>query len=127
MAGGGPGLVRDGEIFVNTAANGLTGLTGGPNNALVQRHPRTMAGVTAAGELLLVTVDGRDVASSVGVTWPEAAAVMKWLGATDAIGLGSGGDTTMAIDGAVANRPMDDWGRSNERKVSNAVVVVPRG
>lgn len=127
VAGGGPGLVRDGEIFVNTAANGLTGLTGGPNNALVQRHPRTMAGVTAAGELLLVTVDGRDVASSVGVTWPEAAAVMKWLGATDAIGLGSGGDTTMAIDGAVANRPMDDWGRSNERKVSNAVVVVPRG
>lgn len=127
VAGGGPALVRNGEIFVNTAANGLTGFTGKPNHTLVQRHPRTMAGVTASGELLLVTVDGREVGNSVGVTWLEAAAVMKWLGATDAIGLGSGGDATMVIDGAVANHPMDDWGaKPSERKVSTAVVVVPR-
>ncbi|MFD3539375.1 phosphodiester glycosidase family protein [Streptomyces sp. NPDC058662] len=127
VAGGGPALVRGGEIFVNVAANGLTSLNGEPNMTLVQRHPRTMAGVTESGEVLLVTVDGRAVDSSVGVTWTEAAAVMKWLGATEAIGLGSGGDTTMVIDGDVANRPMDDWGRrSTERKVSNAIVVVPQ-
>lgn len=127
VAGGGPALVRDGEVFVNPAANGLTSFTGDPNSTLVQRHPRTMAGVTDSGELLLVTVDGRDVESSVGVTWTEAAAVMKWLGATDAIGLGSGGDATMVVGGDVANRPMNDWGSpSTERKVSTAVVVVPR-
>lgn len=128
VAGGGPALVRDGEIFVNTAANGLTRFTGEPNLTLVQRHPRTMAGVSASGELLLVIVDGRAVDGSIGVTWPEAAAVMKWLGASDAVGLGSGGDATMVVDGDLANHPMDDWGsKSNERKLSNAVVVVPRG
>ncbi|WP_338701576.1 phosphodiester glycosidase family protein [Streptomyces sp. Q6] len=126
VAGGGPALVRDGEIFLNTKANGMTNFAYGPNNTLVQRHPRTMAGVTASGELLLVTVDGRDPATSVGVTWPEAAGVMKWLGATDAVGLGSGGDATMVTGGTLANRPMDDWGSPTERKVSTAVVVVPK-
>ncbi|RFC71731.1 phosphodiester glycosidase family protein [Streptomyces sp. AcE210] len=127
VAGGGPALVRDGEVFLNTKANGMTNFAYGPNSTLVQRHPRTMAGVTASGELLLVTVDGRDPGTSVGVTWPEAAEVMKWLGATDAVGLGSGGDATMVVDGTLANSPKDDWGTSTvERKVSSAVVIVPK-
>lgn len=127
VAGGGPALVRGGEIFLNTAANGMTSFTGGPNSTLAQRHPRSMAGVTASGELLLVTVDGRDPATSVGVTWPEAAQVMKWLGATDAVGLGSGGDATMVVGGTLANTPMDDWGtQSVERRISNAVLIVPK-
>ncbi|WP_306318271.1 MULTISPECIES: phosphodiester glycosidase family protein [unclassified Streptomyces] len=127
VAGGGPALVRDGEIFLNTKANGMTNFSYGPNNTLAQRHPRSMAGVTASGDLLLVTVDGRNPAVSVGVSWPEAADVMKWLGATDAVGLGSGGDATMVVNGALANSPMDDWGAQPvERKVSNAVVIVPK-
>ncbi|MFF4833025.1 phosphodiester glycosidase family protein [Streptomyces sp. NPDC001315] len=127
VAGGGPALVRGGEVFLNTAANGMTNFSGGPNSTLVQRHPRSMAGVTASGELLLVTVDGRDPGTSVGVTWPEAAGVMKWLGATDAVGLGSGGDATMVVDGTLANSPMDDWGTVPvERKMSTAVVIVPK-
>lgn len=52
---------------------------------------------------------------------------MKWLGATDAVGLGSGGDATMVVDGTLANSPMDDWGTSMvERKMSSAVVIVPK-
>ncbi|MEU6843304.1 phosphodiester glycosidase family protein [Streptomyces sp. NPDC046716] len=127
VAGGGPALVRDGKIFLNTKANGMTNFSYGPNSTMVQRHPRSMAGVTASGELLLVTFDGRDPAVSVGVSWPEAAEVMKWLGATDAVGLGNGGDATMVVDGSLVNSPKDDWGsRTAERKVSTAVVVVPR-
>ncbi|WP_353945333.1 phosphodiester glycosidase family protein [Streptomyces sp. HUAS MG91] len=127
VAGGGPALVRGGEVFLNTKANGMTNFAYGPNSTLVQRHPRSMAGATASGELLLVTVDGRDPAVSVGVSWPEAAEVMKWLGATDAVGLGSGGDATMVVAGELANSPMDDWGaQPSERKVSTAVVVVPK-
>ena len=127
VAGGGPALVRGGEVWINTAANGMTQFDGKPNNTLLQRHPRTVAGVGGSGELLLVTIDGRYEGVSVGATWPEAAEVMKWLGAQDAVGLGSGGDTTLIINDTLYNRPMDMWGTTHrERPLSNAVAVVPR-
>ncbi|MFF5970008.1 phosphodiester glycosidase family protein [Streptomyces sp. NPDC012769] len=136
VAGGGPALVRDGEIRINTAANGMTQFSCGdldsrtpcrPNNTLLQRHPRTLAGVGSSGELILVTIDGRYEGYSVGATWTEAAQVMKWLGAVDAVGLGSGGDTTLMIGGTLYNRPMDLWGTTHrERPMSNAVAIVPR-
>lgn len=126
VAGGGPALVRNGEIFINTTANGMTNFEGKPNNSVVQRHPRTLAGVTAAGELLLVTIDGRRPETSVGVTLHEAAEVMKWLGAKDALSLGVGGDTTLIAKDTLYNRPMDVWGTQTlERKVGTAVVIKP--
>lgn len=126
VAGGGPALVRDGEVFINTAANGMNNFAGTPNNNVVQRHPRTLAGVTAAGELLLVTIDGRRPETSVGVTLHEAADVMKWLGAKDALSLGIGGDTTLIAKDTPYNRPMDVWGTQPlERKVGTALVIKP--
>ncbi|MEV5972269.1 phosphodiester glycosidase family protein [Streptomyces sp. NPDC051921] len=128
-AGGGPALVRNGEVLINADANGMLNPDSNVvTNAVVQRHPRTLAGVTATGELLLVTVDGRLPQTSVGVTIHEAAALMQWLGAKDALSLGSGGDTTLLIKGTLYNRPMDSWRAAapTERKVGNAIVVVPR-
>ncbi|MEV6957098.1 phosphodiester glycosidase family protein [Streptomyces sp. NPDC051183] len=130
VAGGGPTLVRNGNILINADANGMLNPdTNVVTNAVIERHPRTLAGVTKAGELLLVTIDGRLPQSSIGATIPEASAVMKWLGAEDAIGLGSGGDTTLFINNTLYNRPMDTWEDTAptppiERKVGNAVVVV---
>ncbi|MEU9144122.1 phosphodiester glycosidase family protein [Streptomyces sp. NPDC048349] len=129
VAGGGPALVRNGEILINADANGMLNPdTNVVTNAVIQRHPRTLAGVTAAGELLLVTIDGRIPQTSIGVTIHEAAAVMKWLGAKDAVSLGSGGDTTLLINNTLYNRPMDTWQDTTptERAVGNAVVVVPK-
>ncbi|MEV7238342.1 phosphodiester glycosidase family protein [Streptomyces sp. NPDC051020] len=138
VAGGTPALVRAGEVWLNPAANGMSQYSCVPadlgpgekcrsNNTLLQRHARTLAGVTASGELLLVTIDGRDPALSVGTTLPEAARVMQWLGATDAVGLGSGGDTTLIANDTLYNRPVDDWGGTlRERAVSNAVVVIKK-
>ncbi|MFI8519979.1 phosphodiester glycosidase family protein [Streptomyces sp. NPDC085481] len=129
VAGGGPALVRNGEVLVNTVANGMHDPTyGTPTAAVIERHPRTLAGVTAAGELLLVTIDGRDPHTSVGVTAREAADVMKWLGARDALSLGIGGDTTLVANDTLYNHPMDSWtaSASTERKVGNAVVVVKK-
>ncbi|MEV8623736.1 phosphodiester glycosidase family protein [Streptomyces sp. NPDC051079] len=76
--------------------------------------------------VILGTIDGRDPAHSVGVTAQEAAEVMEWLGAKDALSLGIGGDTTLVSKGALANRPMDSWTATGptERKVGKAVVVV---
>ncbi|MER8045979.1 phosphodiester glycosidase family protein [Streptomyces sp. NPDC094032] len=127
VAGGGPALVRNGEIMLNTVANGMyDAVWGTPTTAVVERHPRTLAGVTATGALLLVTIDGRDPRTSVGVTMREAAEVMKWLGAKDALSLGAGGDTTLVAGDTLYNRPMDSWTAAGptERKVGNAVVVV---
>ncbi|MCX4986050.1 phosphodiester glycosidase family protein [Streptomyces sp. NBC_00572] len=129
VAGGGPALVRNGEVLVNTVANGMhDAVYGTPTSAITERHPRTLAGVTATGELLLVTVDGRSPGTSVGVTAHEAADVMRWLGATDALSLGIGGDTTLVANDSLYNRPMDSWtaSGSTERKVGNAVVVVKK-
>ncbi|MER7000021.1 phosphodiester glycosidase family protein [Streptomyces sp. NPDC000410] len=66
--------------------------------------------------------------TSIGVAVHQAAALMKWLGAKDALSLGSGGDTTLLINGTLYNRPMDNWRAPArvERPAGNAVVVVPR-
>ncbi|PPS89465.1 phosphodiester glycosidase family protein [Streptomyces sp. MH60] len=129
VAGGGPALVRGGAKSVNIGANGMTSFTGAPNLSSVQRHPRTLAGVTASGQFLLVTVDGRNPGRSVGLTWSEAADLMLWLGATEAVGLGSGGDTAMVVSNALSNSPRDTWNTQDtipyERSVATAVVVVP--
>src|SRR5215204_5363180 len=86
------------------------------------RNPRTLAGVRADGTLLLVTVDGRRPGWSVGMTLPEAARLMRSLGARDAVNLAGGGSSTMTIRGEVVNRPSD---RVGERPVSNGVYALP--
>jgi exopolysaccharide biosynthesis protein len=58
------------------------------------RHPRTAAGVTADGRtLILVVVDGRRPAHSVGMTLPELADLMIEHGAINAINLDGGGSS----------------------------------
>ena len=89
---------------------------------VASRHPRTLAGVKADGTLLLVTVDGRRTGWSTGVTLPEAARVMRSLGARDALNLDGGGSTGMVVRGEVVSRPSD---RAGERAVSDGIFVLP--
>lgn len=59
------------------------------------RHPRTAAGVTADGRtLILLVIDGRQPAHSVGATLPELADIMISLGAANAINLDGGGSSS---------------------------------
>ena len=74
------------------------------------RHPRTAAGVTADGHtLILLAVDGRQPAHSVGVTLPQLADLMLELGAAEAVNLDGGGSTSFYLrraDGSVVtNQP----------------------
>lgn len=86
------------------------------------RHPRTGVGTTADGEILLVTVDGRDPKRSVGMTLREFADLFASLGATYALNLDGGGSTTTVVDGRVVNTPSDGY----ERPVSSALLVLAR-
>jgi hypothetical protein len=79
----------------------------------VRRQPRTNVGVTADGRVLMVTVDGRQPRYSIGVKLAEMGALMRSLGAINAINLDGGGSTLMAKRSLttgrlkVANRPSD--------------------
>lgn len=84
-------------------------------------HPRTMVGATPAGELLIVTVDGRQPGYSNGASLAEAADILSGLGAVEGVNLDGGNSTTFVVGGAVRNRPSD----GGERPVSSALVVLP--
>ena len=94
---------------------------------VVRRHPRTLAGWTSEGELLLVTVDGRQPGHSQGMTLYEATDLMVRLGAIDAVNLDGGGSSTFVgpcpTGTCVLNRPSDD----HERRVTTALAIVARG
>lgn len=96
----------------------------GPEAAhfVLDRHPRTMVGITATGEVLLVAVDGRQPGRSGGLALAEAASVLAGLGATEGINLDGGGSTTFVVRGRVSNRPSEPPG---ERPVPSALVVLP--
>jgi hypothetical protein len=111
--GGGPWLVRDGKVALDGVEEGFS-----RKEFVEQRHPRTAAGVTASGELLLVTVDGRQ-AFSRGVSLSELAQYMLRLGAVRAINLDGGGSTTMVVRGLYVNGPSD----GEPRAVADALLV----
>ena len=111
--GGSPILVRNGKRWFADEDRDLFRL----------RAPRTIAGWTPSGDLLLVTVDGRQPGYSLGMTMAEAADLMIGLGAAEAINLDGGGSTTFVAGGAVINRPSD---RAVRRGSSTVVVKTPR-
>ena len=132
--GGSPILVRDGKRWFGDPGDDFTD----------GRHPRTIVGWTAAGDELLVTVDGRQPDVSVGMSLYEATDFMIALGATDAINLDGGGSSTFVQGGTVVNSPSDVQVKSGgktlirhsvqkgdtlighvERPVATALVVVP--
>jgi exopolysaccharide biosynthesis protein len=82
------------------------------------RNPRTIAGTTSDGKIILATIDGRQT-TSVGTTMNETAAVASALGMHDSINLDGGGSTAMAVDGALVNHP-----GGPERAVGDALVFV---
>jgi hypothetical protein len=122
---GGPRLLRRGRLDITAAAEGFDHPTDpGFYYAFgLRRNPRTMAGVTHDGRLLLVAVDGRAPGFSAGLSFEEEAAVMRALGARDAVNLDGGGSTTMTVRGNVVTRPSDATG---ERPIADAIVVGAR-
>jgi hypothetical protein len=107
---GGPYLVRNGQVYVDTQAQRF-GLKGAA--------PRSALGITREGKLLLVTVDGRQRNVSVGVSLQEMASIMKQLGAKDAMNLDGGSSTQMIVEGRLVNSPSIAHGAA----VNNCLII----
>ena len=94
-------------------------------------EPRTAIGVTDDNVVYTLVADGRNFWYSNGMRYAEMGAVMKALGAKNAINLDGGGSSTFIIrkiagfeDGrfAIRNWPYDNGGV--EREVANGLLVV---
>ena len=110
--GGGPRLVRNGQIYVTSE--------GFRPDVLNGTGPRTAFGIDKAGRYIILVADGRQGYYSTGLTLQELAATMQKLGAVDAMNLDGGGSTALVVKGKVINRPSDGV----ERRVSNALLVM---
>jgi len=108
--GGGPELLHGGMPVDDPAS---------PNYAERDRRiPASAAARFPDGTLALVVVDGRHPATSIGVNRAELIALLRALGATDAMLFDSGGSATLAArvlgdaDASVVNEPSDGVERS---------------
>lgn len=110
IVSGGPYLVKNSQVFVDTAEQKL-GAIGG-------RNPRTAVGYTSDNNLIIVTVDGREKAS-VGMTLYELANFMKAIGCYNAMNLDGGGSTVLYVNGKVVNHPQVKGGIA----LSNALTL----
>lgn len=94
-------------------------------------EPRTAIGVTDDNVVYILVADGRNFWYSNGMRYAEMGAVMKALGARDAINLDGGGSSTFIIRKsagfeadrfAIRNWPYDNGGV--ERAVANGLLIV---
>jgi hypothetical protein len=117
VIGGGPLLVQKGG-FVDDPYSPVPGERDKPN-------PVTAIGLGRDGRTMLVTeIDGRQPRLSIGLTRPQLAAYMQWLGAYQAMEFDSGGSATMVVRlpghaPAVVNSPSD----GRERPVANSLLI----
>ena len=110
--GGGPRLLRNGQISIEASAEGIA------ESFVTARHPRTAVGFNSE-YIFLVTVDGRQPGYSVGMSLNELAQFIKELGATESINLDGGGSTTMWMRGSIRNKPSD----GSPRSIANALIL----
>jgi len=117
IIGGGPQLIRGGRIEITNAAEKIL------LSFVSDGHPRTAIAKLKSGQILLVTVDGRQPGESIGMSLTMLADLLIEFGAVEAINLDGGGSTTMVIRNKLVNKPSDATG---ERPVSDAILLYPR-
>jgi len=97
---------------------------------ITKQHARTAIGIKGT-IIFLVVVDGYNEAA-MGMSIPELSSLMLDLGCLDALNLDGGGSSTLWIQTefvkGVVNYPPDNkrFDHKGERKVANALLVVPK-
>lgn len=85
------------------------------------KHPRTIIGQYANGDLIMIVVDGRQGEWSSGITLERLQNKLIELGVKDAYNLDGGGSTAMYFKGRVLNKPSSGY----ERPVANHFIITP--
>jgi hypothetical protein len=114
--GGGPTLVKNGEVNVTYEEEVFFGSGVGKTN----NDPRTAVGYTEDKHVIMLVADGRQDESD-GVGLPELAEIMIDLGCVEAMNLDGGGSTQMAADGKLVNTPV---GGTYQRPLPTILTVV---
>ena len=146
--GGGPMLVMDGKVVIQTSWQhevffGGKGLNEKreeinippPVGNVGTRDPRTAMGITKNDTLLFVIADGRCADGSTptngrckdgsdarrGMSHQEMAELMIKYRAIKAMNLDGGGSSALVVNGKLVNKPSD----GKERSVTSAIVLAP--
>ncbi len=115
VVNGGPRLLSNGEPDVTAYQEDFVWLENLEfyYRFSVRRNPRTLAGITPDGKLLLVAVDGRQPGYSVGASFEESVRIMQALGTEEAVNLDGGGSTTITIGEETHKPPVRRYRRAS--------------
>ncbi len=100
--GGGPALVKNGQVNITYNQEVMWGSGVGLDN----RDPRTAVGYTSNKHVIILVADGRQTISE-GLSLPELAQVFVNLGCVEAMNLDGGGSTQMALGNQFVNSPSE--------------------
>lgn len=120
VASAGPILLQNGRTAIDAVAEGVFDPRDLNDYTFsVTRNARTLIGVGIQGRIILATVDGVAGVSE-GMSLTEEAALMRSLGAVDAMNLDGGGSTQFVSFGQVLDHPSS----SPLRPVGDTIEVV---
>jgi hypothetical protein len=91
---------------------------------LAHRQARTAVGVLPNGNWVFIVVDKLGLFD--GMTLYELAGVMEQLGCIYALNLNGGGASAMTYRGGIINTPHGEGDANIIRKVSDAILVMPK-
>lgn len=121
IIGGAPQLMDEGKIDIQAREEGFAWSKDFYYHFAQYRHPRSFAGIKENGNILLVTVEGRNPEESIGVNFFESAQILQSLGAVKGLNLDGGGSSAMVVGGTLVNKPSDTTG---ERPVSDGIFLL---
>ena len=125
ILGGAPLLISQGQLLHDYSVERLR------DDFIEQRHARTAVGVRKNGWWVFVVVEKNRLHSQSGLTIPELAALMASLDCYHAVNLDGGSSSAMFVSEQVVNhatvREEEEFSLAITRKVSDVLMVVPRG
>jgi exopolysaccharide biosynthesis protein len=105
-------IVKDGKIVIGEHDHWIGKLT--------NRDPRTAIGIKESGEVVLLTVDGRQPEYSYGLTGRELGEFLLDYGIINAAMLDGGASTEMIVEGKIVNIPAHN---GTERPLAGGIIV----